>query len=96
MCHFVERLAEIQKNSVNLLSLVQSAGQVMNCCYELRLTSPSLSEAMLLVTKDVMTVKVSYELLKDQHARMHRQTTRNQNAQAISSILKVKICYKMF
>ena len=65
MCHFVERLVEIQKNSVNLLSLVQSVGQVMNCCYELRLTRPSLSEAMLLVTKDVMTVKVLHEMAVD-------------------------------
>ena len=65
MCHFVERLAEIQKNSINLMPLVQSAGQVMNCCYELRLTRPSLSEAMLLVTKDVMTVKVLHEMAVD-------------------------------
>ena len=30
----------------------------MDCCYELRFTRPSLPEAMLLVTEDVMTVKV--------------------------------------
>ena len=65
MSHFIERLAEIQKNSDDLLSLVQSADQVMNCCYELRLTRPSLSEAMLLVTKDVMIVKVLHEMAVD-------------------------------
>ena len=65
VCHFVERLAEIQKNSDNLLSLVQSVGQVMNCYYELRLTRPSLSEAMLLITKDVMTIKVLHETAVD-------------------------------
>ena len=65
MSHFIERLAEIQKNSNDLFSLVQSADQVMNCCYELRLTRPSLSEVMLLVTKDVMIVNVLHEMAVD-------------------------------
>ena len=37
----------------------------MDCCYELRFTRPSLPEAMLLVTEDVMTVKVLHEMAVD-------------------------------
>ena len=37
----------------------------MNWCYELRLTRPFLSEAMLLVTKELMTVNVLHEMAVD-------------------------------
>ena len=46
--HFMKGHAEVQLNGVDLLSLVQSADQVINCCYEPGFTRPYLSEAILL------------------------------------------------
>ena len=57
MSHFIKPHAEIKQDSVGLLPLVLSARQVMDCCYKLRFTQSPFPEAMLLVTRDVMTAK---------------------------------------
>ena len=65
MSHFIKRLAEIKQDSVDLLPLVLSALKVMDCCYKLRFTLSLFPEAMLLVTRDVMTAQILHKVTLD-------------------------------
>ena len=44
MSHFIKSFAEIFQNGVDLLPIVQSFVQVVNCCNEMGLTGSSLSK----------------------------------------------------
>ena len=58
MGHFIEHLAEIQQDSVRLLTLVKRGSKVINGKYKLGFTRAFFAEAMLRRDQDVISIKM--------------------------------------
>ena len=67
MCNHIKSLRKIHNNGIDLGVIIMGKGKIMHCLDQLSLTWVISSESMLLICKEMMTVKIFHHNVNGQH-----------------------------